>query len=148
MTLEQDPHALDPDYDSHGGFPRFQIIDEPAGFGRFVTAMRRAQDLAVSTDVTDWNLAADRVEELIAYLAPNEVAGGMAPAGRVASLPGAGSILMPPWDVRRFDSEMVEIGVQFSRYLISFNLFYYGMQGSMERTGFNFGLSMLFVGLT
>lgn len=121
MTLEQDPHALDPDYDSHGGFPRFQIIDEPAGFGRFVTAVRRAQDLAVSTDVTDWNLAADRVEELIAYLAPNEVAGGMAPAGRVASLPGAGSILMPPWDVRRFDSEMVEIGVQFSRYHVGGN---------------------------
>jgi hypothetical protein len=32
--------------------------------------------------------------------------------------------------------------------MISFYLFYYGMQGSMERTGFNFGLSMLFVGLT
>ena len=121
VTLEQDPHALDPDYDKHGGFPRFQIIDEPLGFGRFVTAMRRAQDLAVSADVTDWDLAADRVDELIAFLAPHEAAGGVAPAGRVASLPGAGSILMPPWEVRRFDAEMVEIGVQFSRYHVGGN---------------------------
>jgi acyl-coenzyme A thioesterase PaaI-like protein len=118
---EADPHTLDPDYDNHGGFPRFQIIDEPAGFGRFVTAMRRAQDLAVSTDVTDWNLAADRVEDLIACLAPHEVAGGVAPAGRVATLPGAGSIAMPPWDIRRFEPEGVEIGVQFSRYHVGGN---------------------------
>jgi acyl-coenzyme A thioesterase PaaI-like protein len=121
VTSEVDPHELDPDYDSHGGFPRFEVLDEPAGFGRFVTAMRRAQDLAVSTDVTDWNLAADRVEDLIDYLAPHDVAGGMAPAGRVASLPGAGSILMPPWEVRRFDTELVEIGVQFSRYHVGGN---------------------------
>ena len=107
VSVEQDPRELDPDYDKHGGFPRFQVIDEPAGFGRFVTAMRRAQDLAVSADV--------------AYLAPHEAAGGLAPAGRVASLPGAGSILMPPWEVRRFDSEMVEIAVRFSRYHVGGN---------------------------
>ena len=75
----------------------------------------------MSADVTDWDLAADRVEDLIAYLAPHEVAGGMAPAGRVAGLPGAGSILMPPWEVRRFDAELVEIGVQFSRYHVGGN---------------------------
>ena len=78
--------------------------------------MRRAQDLAVSADVSDWDQAADRVEDLIAYLAPHEAPGGVAPAGRVASVPGAGSILMPPWEIRRFDAEIVEIGVQFSRY--------------------------------
>jgi len=121
VTSEVDPRALDPDYDKHGGFPRFQIINEPSGFGRFVSAMRRAQDLAVSADVTDWDLAADRVEALIAFLAPGETAGGVAPAGRVATLPGAGSILMPPWEVRRFDSELVEIGVQFSRYHVGGN---------------------------
>ena len=121
VSVEQDPRELDPDYDKHGGFPRFQVIDEPAGFGRFVTAMRRAQDLAVSADVADWDGAADRVEDLIAYLAPHEAAGGLAPAGRVASLPGAGSILMPPWEVRRFDSEMVEIAVRFSRYHVGGN---------------------------
>lgn len=30
---------------------------------------------------------------------------------------------------------------------MSFNLFYYGSQGSMERTGFNFGMSMLLIGI-
>ena len=121
VTSEPDPHELDPDYDKHGGFPRFQVLDEPAGFGRFVTAMRRAQDLAVSADVPDWDQAADRVEDLIAYLAPHEAPGGVAPAGRVASVPGAGSIMMPPWEVRRFDAEIVEIGVQFSRYHVGGN---------------------------
>lgn len=107
--------------DLRGGFPRFQVLDEPPGFGRFVALMRRAQDLAVAADAPDWNAAADRVEELIAYLAPHEKPGGLAPAGRVASLPGAGSALMPPWQIRDFNSEVVEVGVQFSRYHVGGN---------------------------
>lgn len=107
--------------DERGGFPNFQVLDEPPGFGRFVTAMRRAQDLAVSTDMPDWDAAADRVEDLIAHLAPHEKPGGTAPAGRVASLPGAGSILMPPWEIRRFGPEEVVAGVAFSRYHVGGN---------------------------
>jgi len=107
--------------DLRGGFPRFQVLDEPPGFGRFVALMRRAQDLAVAADAPDWNAAADRVEELIAYLAPHEKPGGLAPAGRVASLPGAGSALMPPWQIRDFNSEVVEVGIQFSRYHVGGN---------------------------
>ena len=118
---ESDPRELDPDYDKHGGFPRFQVIDEPAGFGRFVTAMRRAQDLAVSADGADWNAAADRVDDLIDLLAPHAAAGGVGPSGRVAALPGAGSLLMPPWQIRHFDAEAVEVGVQFSRYHVGGN---------------------------
>jgi acyl-coenzyme A thioesterase PaaI-like protein len=117
----RDPRELDPDYDNHGGFPRFQVLDEPEGFGRFVTAMRRAQDLAVAADAPDWNAAADLVDHLIAYLAPNEKPGGAAPAGRVASLPGAGSVLMAPWRIRDFSPEGVEVGVQFSRYHVGGN---------------------------
>ena len=117
----QDPRELDPDYDNHGGFPRFQVLDEPPGFGRFVTAIRRVQDLAVSADAPDWNAAADRVEDLIAFLAPHEAPGGAGPAGRVASLPGAGSVMMPPWRIRRFDPEVVEVEVQFSRYHVGGN---------------------------
>ena len=41
---------LDPDYDKHGGFPIFEAADPGPGFGRFLTAMRRAQDLAVSAN--------------------------------------------------------------------------------------------------
>jgi len=54
----RDPRRLDPDYDKHGGFPRFQVVAAPPGFERFVNAMRRAQDLAVSADDVDWNAAA------------------------------------------------------------------------------------------
>ena len=118
---EPDPHELDPDYDEHGGFPSFQVIDEPPGFGRFVAAMRRAQDLAVSTDVDDWNVAAGRVEELIAFLEPSEVERRIAPAGRVAALPGAGSLLMPPWRIQRFGPEEVLARVQFSGYHVGGN---------------------------
>jgi acyl-coenzyme A thioesterase PaaI-like protein len=116
-----DPRELDPDYDTHGGFPRFQVLEEPPGFGRFVAAMRRAQDLAVAADAPDWNAATERVEELIGYLAPHEKPGGAAPAGRVANLPGAGSVLMPPWRIREFGPEGVEVGVQFSRYHVGGN---------------------------
>ena len=97
------------------------MLDEPAGFGRFVTAMRRAQDLAVAADAPDWNAAAERVEDLIAFLAPHEKPGGMAPAGRVADLPGAGSVLMPPWEIARFGPEEVVVRVQFSRYHVGGN---------------------------
>jgi acyl-coenzyme A thioesterase PaaI-like protein len=117
----RDPRELDPDYDTHGGFPRFQIIEPPEGFARFAAAMRRVQDLAVSAAGVDWNDAAERVEELIGVLAPHQAPGGVAPAGRVASLPGAGSVMMPPWQIRRFDSETVEVAVQFSRYHVGGN---------------------------
>lgn len=117
----EDPHERDPDDDRRGGFPRFQTIEEPPGFGRFVEAMRRAQDLTVSAEVADWNATADLVEHLVDALAPHRTAGGIAPAGRVPSLPAAGSLLMPPWEVRRFDADEVEVSVQFSRYHVGGN---------------------------
>jgi hypothetical protein len=60
--MSQDPHLLDPDYDKHGGFPNFQRAEPGPGFGRFLAAMRRAQDLAVSADpdAGTWDQAADR----------------------------------------------------------------------------------------
>ena len=86
---EPDPRELDPDYDKHGGFPRFEPIEEPPGFGRFVEAMRRAQDLAVSCDGVDWQSAADRVEDLVDLLTPHQVAGGVGPAS--SRVRGAGT---------------------------------------------------------
>ena len=121
IRSEPDPHDLDPEYDKHGGFPRFQVLEEPPGFGRFVSAMRRLQDLAVAADASDWNDAAARVEELIAYLAPDEKPGRLSPAGRVASLPGAGSVMMPPWRITDFGPQGVNVGVQYSRYHIGGN---------------------------
>ena len=85
--------------DQHGGFPRFEVADPGPGFGRFLEGMRRLQDLAVSAnpDGDTWDDAADRVEELVKLLGPFQAAEGVGPAIRVPSLPGAGSLLMPPW---------------------------------------------------
>jgi hypothetical protein len=72
--MTDDPHLIDPDYDKHGGFPNFEAAEPGPGFARFLTAMRRAQDLAVSADPDSdtWDLAADRAEELVKLLGPFE----------------------------------------------------------------------------
>ena len=96
--MTDDPHLVDPEYDKHGGFPNFEAAEPGPGFGRFLAAMRRAQDLAVSADPDSdtWDQVADRAEELVKLLGPFEAAEGVGPANRVPSLPGAGSLLMPP----------------------------------------------------
>ena len=79
-----DPHLEDPEYDRHGGFPKFEPADPGPGFGRFIEAMRRLQDLAVSADPDrdTWEAAADHAEELVALLGPFEAAeGGARPTG-------------------------------------------------------------------
>lgn len=118
-----DPRRVDPEYDRHGGFPVFEAAEPGPGFERFLTAMRRAQDLAVSTnpDPDTWDEAADRVEELIKLLDPHIAGEGVGPANRVPSLPGAGSLLMPPWTVTRFEADGVELEVTFSRYHVGGN---------------------------
>jgi acyl-coenzyme A thioesterase PaaI-like protein len=126
--VTDDPHLLDPDYDKHGGFPNFQPAEPGPGFGRFLAAMRRAQDLAVSADpdAGTWNQAADRAEELVKLLDPFESAEGVGPANRVPSLPGSGSLLMPPYRVTRFEPDGVELDVHFSRYHVGGNYAVHG----------------------
>lgn len=123
MDFGLDPRRADPEYDRHGGFPVFEPADPGPGFGRFLTAMRRAQDLAVSADPdgATWEQAADRVEDLVALLEPFRADEGVGPANRVPSLPGAGSLLMPPWHVTKFEADGVELSVQFSRYHVGGN---------------------------
>jgi len=118
-----DPHGSDPEYDHHGGFPLFEPAQPGPGFGRFLTSMRRLQDLAVSADpdADTWSDAADRVEQVVALLDPFEAAEGVGPANRVVELPGAGSLLMPPYQVTKFEPEGVELSVQFSRYHVGGN---------------------------
>jgi len=123
-----DPSLEDPDYFKHGGFPQFEPARPGPGFGRFLTAMRRAQDLAVSAspDSDTWDAAADRVEELVELLAPAEAPEGVGPANRVPSLPGAGSLLMPPYHVSKFCDDGVELTVQFSRFHVGGNYAVHG----------------------
>ncbi|MCV7201032.1 thioesterase [Mycolicibacterium peregrinum] len=115
-------------FEQHGGFPVFESADPGPGFARFLTAMRRAQDLAVSADPDSdtWDDAADRVEELVKLLAPYEAAEGVGPANRVPSLPGVGSLLMPPFTVSKFEPEGVELKVEFSRFHVGGNYAVHG----------------------
>ena len=118
-----DPRRVDPEYDRHGGFPLFEAAEPGPGFERFLTAMRRAQDLAVSTnpEPDTWDEAADRVEDLVKLLEPYVAGEGVGPANRVPTLPGAGSLLMPPWTVTKFEADGVELEVTFSRYHVGGN---------------------------
>jgi acyl-coenzyme A thioesterase PaaI-like protein len=54
-------------------------------------------------------------------LDPYQAAEGVGPANRVPSLPGAGSLLMPPWTVSKFEEDGVELQVQFSRFHVGGN---------------------------
>jgi acyl-coenzyme A thioesterase PaaI-like protein len=85
--------------------------------------MRRLQDLAVSADPDSdtWVDAAARVEGLVALLEPFEAPEGVGPASRVPDLPGAGSLLMPPYEVAKFEADGVELNVQFSRFHVGGN---------------------------
>jgi len=123
-----DPRRVNPDFHSNGGFPVFEPADPGPGFARFLTAMRRLQDLAVSADPTGatWDDAADRVEALITELAPYEAGEGVGPANRTPELPGAGSLLMPPWLVDKFDADAVELRVTFSRFHVGGNYAVHG----------------------
>lgn len=127
MTAD-DPRLVDPDYDKHGGFPAFEPATPGPGFARFLTAMRRAQDLAVSADPDSdtWDRAADHAEALVGLLEPFEAPEGVGPANRVPSLPGAGSLLMPPYRVTQFNAEAVELTVRFSRYHVGGNYAVHG----------------------
>lgn len=90
--------------------------------------MRRLQDLAVSTnpDSDTWDESADRAEELVKLLDPYQVGEGVGPASRVLSLPSAGSLLGPPWTVKEFGPDGVELEVQFSRYHVGGNMAVHG----------------------
>lgn len=114
----------DPDYERHGGFPVFERAEPGPGFEPFVTSMRRLQDLAVSADPDSdtWVAAAARVADLVALLEPFEAAEGVGPAGRMPKMPGAGNLLMPPFELSKMASGGdVEMSLRFSRFHVGGN---------------------------
>ncbi|QUR66131.1 PaaI family thioesterase [Mycobacterium spongiae] len=122
----QHPESVDPDYEHHGGFPNYGPAHPGPGFGRFVATMRRLQDLAVSADPGPgaqdvWDEAAERAAALVALLDPFQAAEGQAPAGRTTSLPGWGSLLLPPWTLTRYAPDGVEMTGSFSRFHVGGN---------------------------
>ena len=119
----QDPRDFDPEYEHHGGFPDYGPASPGPGFGRFVAAMRRLQDLAVSADPGDdvWDEAAERAAALVELLSPFAADEGEAPAGRTPDMPGMGSLLLPPWTLTRYSPDGVEMTGYFSRFHVGGN---------------------------
>jgi acyl-coenzyme A thioesterase PaaI-like protein len=100
-----------------GGFPEVKPVDAPLELGRFVAAMRRLQDLTVSTnpDSATWATAAERMEDLCALLQDHQVPEGRASAGRVIDLPGLGHPLLPPWTITDSGPDGVTMEGLFTR---------------------------------
>jgi acyl-coenzyme A thioesterase PaaI-like protein len=128
LEPDSDPRQLDPEYEHHGGFPEYGVASPGPGFGRFVTAMRRVQDLAVSADPGDelWDQAADHAEALVRLLSPFKADEGQAPAGRAPDLPGMGSLLLPPWMLTGYGPDGVEMSGHFSRFHVGGNMAVHG----------------------
>ena len=101
---------------SQGGFPEIKPADHaPPGLGRFVAAMRRLQDLAVSTNGSAWSTAAEHVEKACALLDGHQAPEGVAPGGRVIELPGLGHPLLPPWMITESGPDGVTMDGHFTR---------------------------------
>jgi len=117
------PEDIDPEYEHHGGFPEYGPASPGAGFRKFVTTMRRLQDLAVSANPGDdvWDEAADHAAAMVELLDPFQAEEGQAPAGRTPDLPGMGSLLLPPWTLTRYGPDGVEMAGHFTRFHVGGN---------------------------
>lgn len=91
--------------------------------GRFMAAMRRLQDIAVSSDpdASLWADSAELIETVCARLEEHAAPEGVAPAGRVLNLAGNGHPLMPPWQVAESGPDEVVMRGHFSRFHVGGN---------------------------
>jgi acyl-coenzyme A thioesterase PaaI-like protein len=91
--------------------------------GRFMAAVRRLQDIAVSSDpdVSLWDDSAEQLEDICARLENHRAPAGIAPAGRVLNLPGHGHPMMPPWQVAESGPDEVVMRGRFSRFHVGGN---------------------------
>jgi hypothetical protein len=74
------------------GFPEITPVHAPPELERFMTAVRRLQDISVSTDpdAAVWTDAAERIEDLCEQLEVHKAPEGVAPAGRPPICPDWG----------------------------------------------------------
>ncbi|WP_029113546.1 PaaI family thioesterase [Mycobacterium sp. URHB0044] len=110
------------------GFPELKPVDAPPELERFAAAVRRLQDLAVSTnpDADTWSAVSETIERACAALEPHQVPDGQAPAGRAIKLPGLGHPLIPPWTITSFDEDGVTMEGNFTRYHVGGNMAVHG----------------------
>jgi acyl-coenzyme A thioesterase PaaI-like protein len=110
------------------GFPELRPVDAPPELERFTAAVRRLQDLAVSTnpDTASWTAATEAIERACETLEPHQVPDGQAPAGRATKLPGLGHPLIPPWTFKDYSADGVTMEGQFSRFHVGGNMAVHG----------------------
>ncbi|MFV9633659.1 PaaI family thioesterase [Mycobacterium neumannii] len=91
--------------------------------GRFISALRRLQNITVSTDpdAALWNDSAVLLEDMCERLEAHNATAGIAPAGRASNLPGNGHPLMPPWQVVTSGADEVTMRGHFSRFHVGGN---------------------------
>lgn len=109
---------------ARGGFPDVRPVeDAPEELGRFVTALRRLQDLTVSTNPggASWADAAAHLESACALLDGHQVPETHTVAGRVLSIPGLAHPLVPPWSVIESSAEGVTMAGHFTEAHIGGN---------------------------
>lgn len=99
-----------------GGFPDVRPLDAPPGLERYITALRRLQDLTVSTkpDAAAWDAASEQLESACALLETHRAPEIEVPAGRVLEIPGLGHPLMPPWTLTEMKSDGVSMHGHFT----------------------------------
>lgn len=110
------------------GFPELKPVAAPPELDGFTTAVRRLQDLAVSTapDSETWKAATEQIERICDTLEPFAVPDGQAPAGRAITLPGLGHPLMPPWTITSSDEGGVTMEGHFTRFHVGGNMAVHG----------------------
>jgi acyl-coenzyme A thioesterase PaaI-like protein len=102
---------------ARGGFPDVRPVeDAPPELGRYTAALRRLQDLTVSTNPGGalWADAAEHLESACAILDGHQVPETDAVAGRVLSIPGLAHPLMPPWTVTGAGADGVTMAGHFT----------------------------------
>jgi acyl-coenzyme A thioesterase PaaI-like protein len=110
-------------HDKTTPFPTIEPVDTGPELGRFMTALRRLQDIVVSTDPDNalWAEAAGEIADLCERLEVHRAPPGVAPAGRGPHLPGLGHPLMPPWTMTDFGPDGVRMTGHFSRFHVGGN---------------------------
>ena len=110
------------------GFPELKPVAAPPELDGFAAAVRRLQDLAVSTapDSETWRAATEQIERICDTLEPFAVPDGQAPAGRAITLPGLGHPLMPPWTITSSDEGGVTMEGHFTRFHVGGNMAVHG----------------------
>lgn len=90
---------------------------------RFMTAMRRLQDIVVSTDPDPsvWDDTAALLEDVCTRLEEHPAPAGVAPVGRALNLPGHGHPMAPPWTVVEAGPDEVRMQGHFSRFHVGGN---------------------------